>query len=117
MLCGGSFPKRLTFKQLQKQAQKDLIHIDHGKIYGHRLKEPILGHHYNVPERTTQTKDIKFDTTFPYVRKIASWMFLMSLVLQIPVYQHLIMPQPNPVQVPETPPGIPPNIKVDDAEI
>lgn len=67
VLCGGSFPKRLTIKQLQKQAQKDLVHIDHSKIYGNRLKDPILGEYYQVPERTTHTKDIKFDTSFPHV--------------------------------------------------
>ncbi|XP_076266144.1 WD repeat-containing protein on Y chromosome-like [Rhynchophorus ferrugineus] len=101
VLCGGSFPKRLTIKQLQKQAQKDLIHIDHSKIYGARLKEPILGEHYDIPVRTTKPKDIKFDTTFPY----------------IPVYQHLVMPQPNPIKVPDVPENINTDICVEDEEI
>ncbi|CAH1154332.1 unnamed protein product [Phaedon cochleariae] len=78
VLCGGSFPKRLTIKQLKKQAEKDKIHIDQSKIYGKSLISPILGNHYAIPERTTNPVDIKFDTSFPY----------------IPVYQHLIMPPP-----------------------
>ncbi|XP_030753243.1 WD repeat-containing protein on Y chromosome isoform X2 [Sitophilus oryzae] len=101
VLCGGSFPKRLTIKQLQKQAQKDLIHIDHNKIYGTRLRDPILGHHYHIPERTTKPKEIKFDTSFRY----------------IPVYQHLVMPQPNPIQVPDIPENINTTVCVEDEEI
>ncbi|KAL1498296.1 hypothetical protein ABEB36_009115 [Hypothenemus hampei] len=101
VLCGGSFPKRLTIKQLQKQAQKNLIHIDHKKIYGTRLKDPILGSHYNIPERTTHPKDIKFDTSFSY----------------IPVYYHLNMSQPNPIHIPRMPEGASANFKIDVDEI
>lgn len=67
VLCGGSFPKRLTIKQLQKQAQKDLIHVDHKKIYGEMLRRPFLGHYYNIPEKTAKQKDVEFDPTFSYV--------------------------------------------------
>ncbi|XP_050294962.1 WD repeat-containing protein on Y chromosome-like [Anthonomus grandis grandis] len=101
VLSGGSFPKRLTFKQLQKQAEKDLVHVDHSKIYGARLSDPILGHNYNVFERLSTPKEVKFDTSFPY----------------IPVYQHLIMPQPKPIQVPDVPIDVPNNIRVDDETI
>nr|XP_023023649.1 WD repeat-containing protein on Y chromosome [Leptinotarsa decemlineata] len=86
VLCGGTFPKRLTIKQLQKQAEKDLIHIDQSKIYGKPLQTPVLGNHYAIPERTTKPKEIEFDTSCPY----------------IPVYQHLIMP--NPVELEEETP-------------
>nr|CAI5831958.1 unnamed protein product [Callosobruchus analis] len=68
VLYGGALPKRMTFKQLQKQAEKNVINIDHRKIYGMSLDDPILGHHYNIPQRTTQPKTIQFDTSLPYVR-------------------------------------------------
>ncbi|CAH1973501.1 unnamed protein product [Acanthoscelides obtectus] len=81
VLHGGTLPKGLTFKQLQKQAEKNVINVDHHKIYGKPLDDPILGHHYNIPQRTTQPKTIQFDTSLPY----------------IPVYQHLITPNPVPI--------------------
>ncbi|CAG9763835.1 unnamed protein product [Ceutorhynchus assimilis] len=87
VLMGGSFAKRLTIKQLQRQAQSDLIHIDHKKIFGSRKSDPILGQYYNIPQRTTSPKDVTFDTTFSY----------------IPVYQHLHMPAPVSVKIPTAP--------------
>ncbi|KAH0822280.1 hypothetical protein GEV33_000511 [Tenebrio molitor] len=76
VLRGGTPLRKLTFKQMQAKEVKELTHVDHTKIYGERLTEPILGHYYRPSERTTQFHEIKFDTSFPY----------------IPVYQHLIMP-------------------------
>lgn len=67
VLSGGSFPKRLTIKQLQKQAEKDLVHVDQSKIYGKALSEPVLGQHYRIPERTAKHRNIEFDPTFSYV--------------------------------------------------
>ncbi|KAG5863407.1 hypothetical protein JTB14_010170 [Gonioctena quinquepunctata] len=82
VLSGGACSKRLTNKQLQKQAEKDLIHIDQNKIYGNTLQTPILGNYYAIPERTTKSKNIEFDSALPY----------------IPVYQHLIMPPPVEIE-------------------
>ncbi|EFA09801.1 WD repeat-containing protein on Y chromosome [Tribolium castaneum] len=76
VLRGGATLRKMTFKQLQAKEVKELTHVDHSKIYGNRLEEPILGHYYKPSVRTTQFHEIKFDTSFPY----------------IPVYQHLIMP-------------------------
>jgi hypothetical protein len=52
---------------MQAKEVKELTHVDHTKIYGERLTEPILGHYYRPSERTTQFHEIKFDTSFPYV--------------------------------------------------
>ncbi|CAG9835022.1 unnamed protein product [Diabrotica balteata] len=82
VLSGGSFPKRLTIKQLKKMQEKDHIHIDNEKIYGQSLQDPILGRYFNIPERTVRQRDIEFDTSFPY----------------IPVYQHLITPPPVTIE-------------------
>ena len=59
--------RTLTFKQLQVKRVKELTHVDHTKIYGERLTEPILGHYYKPSERTTHFHEFKFDTSFPYV--------------------------------------------------
>lgn len=72
---GGAFPKRLTIKQLQKQAVKDLIDIDHSKIYGDILQSPFLGRYYNIPERTTKPRAIEFDPTYSYVSYIGFRIF------------------------------------------
>lgn len=75
---GGSFEKRLTIKQLKKQAEKNWIHIDHSKIYGKPLEDPILGHYFNIPERTTKPKSIEFDTSFSYVSIISIMAHLLG---------------------------------------
>lgn len=67
VLSGGTLPKRLTLKQLAKQAEKDLIHVELNKIYGETLSCPILGQHYKIPERTAKPGSIQFDPSFPYV--------------------------------------------------
>ncbi|XP_056644787.1 WD repeat-containing protein on Y chromosome [Diorhabda sublineata] len=82
VLCGGSFPKRLTIKQLKKLQEKDHVDIDANKIYGKALEEPILGHYFNISERTVKPRKIEFDTSFSY----------------IPVFQHLITPPPVPIE-------------------
>ncbi|KAJ8918540.1 hypothetical protein NQ315_013045 [Exocentrus adspersus] len=82
VLSGGSFEKRLTIKQLARRAETNLVHVDETKIFGTRLEAPILGNFYALPERTKHQGDITFDMSFPY----------------IPVYQHLTMPEPMPIE-------------------
>ncbi|KAJ8982884.1 hypothetical protein NQ317_004314 [Molorchus minor] len=82
VLSGGTLPKPLTEKQKQRRAQKESLSVDESKIYGMALTDPILGNHYRVAERTTKPRFIDLDTSFPY----------------IPVYQHLITPQPVDIE-------------------
>ncbi|XP_045473600.1 WD repeat-containing protein on Y chromosome-like [Harmonia axyridis] len=90
VLRGGTLIKQLSKKKLAQLAARELTAVDYSKVYGKRLEEPILGHHFKLPDRSALPPDIKFDSSFAY----------------IPVYQHLIMPQPVALTRPPTPPAI-----------
>lgn len=52
---------------MQAKEVKEFTNVDHTKIYGNRVPEPILGNYYKPSLRTTQFHETKFDTSFPYV--------------------------------------------------
>lgn len=68
VLRGGATLRKMTFKQMQTKAEKELTHIDRTKIYGQKIEQPILGNYYKQSKRTIHFYETKFDSSFPYVR-------------------------------------------------
>lgn len=103
---GGTVEKKLTKKQEQKKAERELTTADFSKgVYGKRAEEPILGSFFSLPKRKTHFPNFILDTSFPYVKTISIVIFFYAnqLILQIPVYQHLIRPPPASFAAPKSP--------------
>lgn len=65
---GGNVEKKLTKKQEQKKAERELTTADFSKgVYGKRAEEPILGSCFSLPGRKTHFPNVILDISFPYV--------------------------------------------------